>query len=542
MTSSRAGAAAARWFEAHAVPIAALSILLVTILLRWQGHVHAHEAMYFVGPHRVVDPELLARDLSWGRFSPTTFLFDHLLAPLWNPLGDLWIATLGRLLFWGLTGWSLVLVTRAMRVPAWAAVAGYTAWLVFKQTLFTCGQPINGFQPKSLSYPLFYFSLAFAMRGQVIRAGLAAGLATVFHIIVGGWGCLAVFVSMVVSRRYTRRQLGQFLLATAPLVGPLVIAVGLFNAGGSAQDQAAMDRIYVTFAAPHCCDMRSFFDSGARSSTFVVFLFAPLLLYLWRARGEERLPAHFVTVLIAIFLLGALGQELHAWWFLKLFPFQLAAALPALFLFIIVLALAAERPRHLAGKAAWVAGIAACAGLFTGSKIDGVWEDLVDAPERLTLRDEHPGRALHYADREAPLELYQWIRASTPRDAVFVTPHLGEFWVLAERAQVASVRHPPIDKAIIEWEQRLIALNRGQPFRNAGFDIEPELNANQGRLSLVELVQMRERYGATHYLTRHHRIDLAPFLLHSADGYGVYGLAGMQLAEITPSPAAPGRP
>ena len=77
-----------------------------------------------------------------------------------------------------------------------AYVLGYTAWLVFNQTLFTCGQPINGFQPKALSYPLFYFALAFAMRGQVIRAGLAAGLATVFHVIVGGWGCLAVFAAM----------------------------------------------------------------------------------------------------------------------------------------------------------------------------------------------------------------------------------------------------------------------------------------------------------------------------------------------------------
>ena len=97
----------------------------------------------------------------------------------------------------------------------------------------------------------------------------------------------------------------------------------------------------------------------------------------------------------------------------------------------------------------------------------------------------------------------------------------------AERAQVASMRHPPLDRRIIEWKERLEALNGFQPYRARGFETGKELEAHESRLSIPELIRNRDRYGATHYVTPGVRTDLAEWLLHSDDGYSVYDVTAL---------------
>jgi hypothetical protein len=122
--------------------------------------------------------------------------------------------------------------------------------------------------------------------------------------------------------------------------------------------------------------------------------------------------------------------------------------------------------------------------------------------------------------------LYAWIRTHTPRNSVFITPFLPDFWPYAERAQVATMRQPPLDRSIIEWKERLEALNGFKPYEGRGFETNPELDASEPRLSIEDLERIRARYGATHYLVQGERKDLAGRLIHSSNGYSVYELAG----------------
>src|SRR5262249_53172061 len=124
--------------------------------------------------------------------------------------------------------------------------------------------------------------------------------------------------------------------------------------------------------------------------------------------------------------------------------------------------------------------------------------------------------------------LYAWIRASTPRNSVFITPFLPDFWPYAERAQVATMRQPPLDRRILEWKERLGALNGFRPHLNRGFETNDELDASEGRLSIAHLSRIRRAYGATHYLVAGERKDLAGHLLHSAKGYWVYDITGLR--------------
>lgn len=513
-------------------------LFVVIAVVEWAGYVRRHEAIYLLGPRKVAEPGFLAGDLSWSTAPPTGFLFDHLLAPVWSLFGDFTTVALGRLIAWALLCWSLTLLARAMRLPPWSVVAGFAIWMLSGQSIHACGSLIEGFQPKSFAYPLIFFALFFAIRGQVIRAGLAAGLATVFHIIIGGWGTVAVFAAMAIDReRYSRRELGRFLAATAPLILPFVLIVAQFHGGGlSGREQRMADEIYVTFAQPHCLDPTFFVSTEGRYRAVAALTLSILLLHFWSRRkdgegdGDDdatRLVGYFVLAHVAIYLFGMVTGSLKLYGFLKLYPFQWANSLPALFLFVLTLAFCARpRFREPAARAVWI--VAIVAALWMIDERDVLEDEALEAPGSF-WSELTRGERSRYGSRvsSARREMYAWIRDNTPPDSLFVTPYLSDFWTYAGRDQVAAFRHPPHDGKILEWKERLEAINGFREFDERGFGIRPEITRNEGRLTVAQLVALRDRYGATHYLSPRARPELAGSLLFQNRSYSLYDLAAL---------------
>ncbi len=503
--------------------VSAWLLFLVIVVPHWTSSVTLHEQIYLLGPHRVADPQLLARDFTWSTLPPTSWLFDHLLAPLWLVFDEFAIANIGRFGSGLLLTWSLLALARALRIPPLGVVAGVALWILWGQTLAYCGSPLEGFQVKSFSYPLMFFSLAWAMRGQMVRAGLAAGLGTAFHIIVGGLGCLALTLALLVQRKsFTYRQVALFLLGAVPLILPLLIGVALFHDGGaSAAERAQMDEIYVRFASPHCCDIDWYMTPGRWARAGIIFLVAPLLIFTWPERRQARLLGWFVCMLILFFGVGVLAQRIEAYGVLKLFPGQLAKALPALFAFIFFFAWVATR-RTERPFARWVQGLVLVAVMLLIDDRD-VTASLARMPVGFVreLRNERWGQPREHRRISA------WIRENTPQDSIFITPMVEEFWPYAQRAQVASMRHPPFDRKLIEWKERLEAQNGFKPFAERGWLIADELETNEAQLTVPQLRRLHELYGATHYLTLAERSDLAEHRLFSTEDFYVYDLKGL---------------
>lgn len=500
-------------------------LFVMMVIALWRRSLQSHELIYLLGPRRLSDPDFLATDLTWSHLPPTTFLFDHLLALLRPYLSDFAIVNIGSFLTWALTAWSLTLLARILRLPWWSLLAGYVTWLLYGQTLAYCGSPFEGFQPKSLAYPLIYFALGLAMRGQVLWAGLALGLATAWHIIVGGWACLALFVTLLLHRRrFPLRQLCTFLLATAPFILPVAVAVGRFHLDAPAGvETARMDEIYALFAMPHCCDPTHFMSPIRWDQASTVFALTPLLLLCWPERRAASILNGFVTVLIALFVVGVVARHFEMFWLLKLYPFQLAKAIPLLFFFVFALAsLGTPQPRR---RLATTVGVLALIASIWMIDLKDATKPLVEWPERFVM--EVQDFAARGVGTRGNQRLYRWIREHTPRQSVFITPLLGEFWWYAERAQVVGFSHPPLNHRIIEWEARLIALNRSQPFTQRGFRIREEFGQQVNALTIEELVSIRERYGATHYLTTQRRQDLENYLLFVAQPYHVYDVVSL---------------
>lgn len=515
-----------RWLYRDAYTLAGWFLFLLIFVFEWRNYVRKHEAIYMLGSRRVFDPAFLAGDLSWSTLPPTTFLFDHLLTPLWWLLGDFGIAVTGRLVSWFFMAWSLLLLARKMRLPPWSLLAGFALWMLWDQSFVFCGQPFEGFQPKSLAYALSLFAITAVLDNAYVRAGLLSGIATVLHIIIGGWSFLALGLAMLLCKKqYSFRNTLIFGASAAPLIVPLVLSVAWFHSGQiSAEQQALMDEIYVTFAQPHCCDPEFFMSDSRWLTAAVVFPLSIIAVAFWPEKGQGRLLASYTAMLIVFFFLGILAGSLDLYFILKVYPFQLANAIPALFLFIFALAYPARFDSLTRGAmAAGAASLVACLWLLIDAAV--VPDRIRDVSGRFVRNLEFREPSL-YGKRLSTRRkaAYRWIRENTAPDAVFITPYLPGFWTYTAREQVAAFRHPPHDVRIIDWKERLVALNGGRPFEKRGFNIREVLSDNQRRLAVSELDRIRDSYGATHYLTRSRRTDLDKKLIFTNNSYFIYAL------------------
>ena len=516
-----------QWLFRDAYSLLGWMLFAIIVVFEWRNYIRKHEAIYLLGPRRVFDPEFLANDLSWSTLPPTTLAYDYLFAPLFNVWDDFGIVTVGRIVTWVLFAWGLALLARTIRLPVWTVLAGFVLWFLWGQRIANCGSPLEGLQPKSFAYPLAFMSLAFVMQGRMIRAGVAIGIATVFHIIIGGWSCMAIFFSLAINRRYfSVRDLGLFIAGTVPFILPLVLVVAFFHTAGLAPgEQLLMDRIYTIFAQPHCIDPAMIMSESVWLRALTIFPVSLALVFLWPEHRSARVLGCFLAGLIALFALGLLAGQAEWYTLLKLYPLQLAGALPALFLFVFCLALLMRRHSLTTpGKVATGLGVLLCLYLVFDEQV--LTEEIIEVPTQFVrmLDVDEPiryGRDVSVHRRA----MYKWIREQTPRDSVFITPYLPEFWTYAEREQVAGFRHPPHDRRLIEWQERLIALNGSNEFRNRGFGIKKELTRNVGRLSAEQLGQIRTLYGATHYLVDRRRAEFDDYLLFSVGGYYLYDLA-----------------
>jgi hypothetical protein len=283
-----------------------------------------------------------------------------------------------------------------------------------------------------------------------------------------------------------------------------------------------MDQIYVRFAMPHCCDFSYFMYPMRWVRAGLVFAIAPLLLLTWPERPAGRLLGAFAIALIAFFLGGALAQVLKLDALLKLYPTQLANSIPPLLLFMFAPAwLARRKPRR-----DWQTALAALvlAGTLWLAINRDVHDVLIRTPFRFVYQITRPRMPVPLPNQP----LYDWIRTHTPEDAVFITPLLTGFWTYTGRAQVATMRHPPLDKRLIEWKERLEAINRFRPYREVADDIYLEQDISLRHITVDELIRIREKYGATHLMLLGRRNDLAERPLFSYNGYSVYDLRGLK--------------
>jgi hypothetical protein len=378
---------------------------------------------------------------------------------------------------------------------------------------------VSGLETKVFAYGFVLLAIGLMLRGRNRPMALLLGLATSFHVLVGGYAFLTV-LGWLVLRRKTRllnlREFGLILL--------------LYLAGSAFAIQSVLEQlllpiptgallpsfIYVFLRLPHHLNPLLW------SSNSWVNLIAYLLIcaigasVIWlnrinRLTGEfsEHYAAHiglfeFTLISLIPFVLGlAIAPFDSQGRFLQYYPFRLAdimLPLNACLLFACALQLS-----FTGKKARWVLAVC-CSLLLTWIVIPQLDIFQSDFRELSLFPSQQQGVNPEWKD------LCDWVRSNTPKDAIVVSPPVDfdNFTWLAERPIPAKYKLMAQNKeGILEWYERLRNLSGGFRGVNHLRNFNKQLSDGYNRLTTQQAEALMAKYQASYLVTGiEHRLEL----------------------------------
>jgi hypothetical protein len=488
-----------------------------------------NEAGKLIEARRIIEPAFLGND--WlqiaSREDVLYGLFSALVAPLWVALKSaILVALVGRLLIWAVLFYALLRLARALEVEGYALAVGLAIWLLRSQTMGAGEWIFGGIESKCVAYALLFLALESALRCRVLAAAVYSGFAIWFHVLVGGWGAMALGGALLLgARSYGWRRPLQFCAITGAFLLPLAAAfLGSTSRTEGHGSRAEADRLIVLLRNPHHLDPWFFHGMAEFAILCILAGIAAFGFYRLLARPKAALASWFLVILLLQFGAGLIARSLGAFWFLKDYPFRVADVLVGLLFWLtlpMLLVWISRRPM-LAGfpekfrVPAWGALLLLATVVLLAKSAPVIERHLgifAESWSGYIRRDESPWQ-----------EATHWIRWHTPASAVFIAPPWeGTFWIDAERAEVVNYKRAPHSLAILEWNRRMVALN-GAPFHEGSGAVLDELRQNYPELDTAKVMALGNRYGADYYLTTRWRADLAGRLVHGNGSYFLYQL------------------
>ncbi len=477
-----------------------------------------NEIGHLLDAKELADPGFMPGDWYLNIPASHRLPFQMLMYPLSRNFSFITMSIVGRFFGFLFVCIGLGLLAKRMGLNVITASAAMGLFLVFDQSLPPGGEWIfRSIESKVIAYGLLFFALNALLNKKIAQAAFFSGLATTVHVLVGGWGSIALWLTILTERTATRRDL---------FTGILIWCVG--GAGGiyfalSALLESSPDlpfnieQIYVYFRNPHHLDpsrWKLHLDAFFLSATMIWFLarsgkFYPL-------KTEQRLIARFALWTIPPYLLGILIFPFSfAPKFLQYYPFRVGSTIVLLFGLMIAVAVISN---HIFRTPAWQWLFAIVAIFFFWGGASGFVKDISE------LR-EFPEGALRGGKNKthALYEACHWIRDNTePGALLLASPRDEAIIYLSRRPVVAWFKHLPTAKAnIAEWYQRLIDFNGGSRPQKTGFRASREIEENFYRLSETGYRYMAKKYGAK-YLLINNRDDLDFPKLFSNKRYAIF--------------------
>ncbi|MBX3425069.1 MAG: hypothetical protein KF688_05260 [Pirellulales bacterium] len=514
-------------------------LLAVCFLVAGAPAPHVNETHYLAKAKHYWDPSYCPGDQFLDSADPhVAFYWTVGWLTLWLPLPA--VAWIGRLAAWGLVAWGWRRLARealADRLAAWppelaslAVVASGALWLALIECCNFAGEwAVGGIEGKSIAYGFVLAGLAAMAADRWNWASIWLGVASAFHVLVGGWAVLAAGIVWGSDRRRGRHALAA--LAPSLALGGAIALAGLAPAlmldrGVPPETAREAASIYVFQRLPHHLAPLALPSDELLRRTVRFGCLLVALVALWPlAPGPQMLRVkRFAAVSMGIFSVGLLYESLHfkspddAASLLRFYWFRLAdVAVPLAVALMgaakIVDAWADQSARKTAQAstgAAWRAAaglvVLVWCGWFLGSTVAVRAADPRAPADRKTTNPA--------AWRDA----CEWIAREAPPKALFLVPrHAQSFKWYAARADVGNWKDVPQDAAsVVAWFARCQDLYAGtDEFGQAAIVGSP------AKLGTARIAELCRKYGATHVIAPCDPPLELP-LLYENEEYAVY--------------------
>lgn len=410
------------------------------------------------------------------------------------------VAWLGRLatwfglaFFWQKLSWSLI-------PHRWASIITAGAFVFLTANFHLAGEwVVGGFEAKSIAFIFVFWGLTELVEGRWNRVWILFGLASMFHVLVGGWSVVAAglsWVYMPVKERPSILSFWKGLVIGGALSLPGLLPVLALNMGTEPDSILRANRLYVYYRLPHHVLLTSL--PGLYVLRFCLAAIAAVFL-MTRQSVIENLPARrlqgWVAGSLTIAVFGAAFSYLSKSYpdpmaaLLRFYWFRLSdMAVPmgiALLGGFVYYKTRLERPRCAFALAAILVALAAGEVLTNANRL------IFPVPPRQC------GLAVNYAYW---LDACAWAKENTPKDALFVVPKMARtFTWYSERGTVVNWKDVPQNAAgLNEWWNRIHAFYLRPDLERPGKYYWTDSLALQPK---KRLVASAKRYGASYLIT-----------------------------------------
>lgn len=455
-------------------------------------------------------------------------LFETFAGRMIEAWGFLAASIVGRLVCYSLVGTGLVLVQRRLGlslplllpVVAWMLYANNGRGLIAREWM------VDALEAKAVAYGFVMLGLA-ALLGRSARwTAFCLGLATSFHVLVGGWMSLVVFVwglwrsTLALTRLQWVQVLLIYLVASAAAIDP----IGRQLLSPSPETDISPSLLYVYLRLSHHLNPLSWTPLWMVGFTVYVALLVGSMMILRRCYQEtaaktvalpidssiqqnseflaQRTLFELTLLTLVPFLLGvAIAQFDTEGKLLQFYWFRLGDVMLPLGTTLLVSCAVQQwvGPRLLPWiKLTCITGIAVVMSL-----------QLVAFREQWVSLRTFPNVD---PDLQA---VCTWIKNRTPQATIVITPpvELTRFTWLSERGTIAKFKFLPQNKAsIAQWHERLRDLGGGNfPIppdyrtRSNRGEIMQALTQGYDRLNTRQVRDLMQKYDAAYFLTQSQR-------------------------------------
>jgi len=437
-----------------------------------------NEAHYLAKAKHYWQPDWLAGDffLESGD-AHTAFYWFFGWITLWVPLPA--AAWIGRLLTWTLIAFAWQRLSFSLAPHRCLSVLSAALVLLLLQQGNLAGEwLIGGVEAKGFAFCFLFLALDAVVNKQWRIVWIFIGLAAAFHVLVGGWGGVAVGFAwlLIGNKRETWLKMLPF-IGLGIGISMIGLAPALALTWGSDPEMVRQaNYIYVFERLPHHLTIRQMgtveWFGYEWLSPFILrhaalaSLWLALVVALRKEKKLFRLQA-FVAGAVVIAIVGlvidvsTLNAPDTAARLLRFYWFRMSdVSLPigiSLALAVTFHRLQRSAPPLSQYLLLWMLFCAGM-GIYWENRVR--WQDVRSDADRQTLPAD-PNDAERTAKiHQDWLVVCHWISQHTPRDAVFITPRSQQtFKWYAQRCEVANWKDVPQDAAnIMAWKHRHDAL------------------------------------------------------------------------------------
>ena len=452
-----------------------------------------NEAHYFAKSKNYWDPSWCANDLFASSGNPH-LLFHVTFGSLsqWFSLeATAWI---GRFIGWFIVAVGFRSVTLAFTTTPFAAVGVAVLWIAGVEGFDLAGEwVVGGIEGKVPAYGFLLLAMRQMVDGRWHFVWPLLGLASAFHVLVGGWAVVAALpVYWVYGLAKSSIQSQVIPLA----IGGLFAMAGLYPAmvltkGVSPEIASAAARIYsYERLTHHLLPSAIGTKHYARHALLVGITFAAI----WRLRDDlrYRMLGLFTlgTVVIAVAGLGIsllrfvepdlVAKLLRYYWFRmtdSIVPLTFALCWPQLPHLITTDLYRKRLQVVVAGVALW-----AIVDAFAEASRMTVRTESGKVVSAIAMNTTSENRKRVMSDWIAVCE---WVDRTLPKDEILLTPRNQQsFKWYANRAEVVNWKDVPQDAAsLVEWSRRF-------------YDVYPRrLGTVRVTVRYTDLLRFKEQYG-----------------------------------------------